>query len=112
MRIISQDGMADLPYERVGISINGTEIYANPIADSNPQDRYWGMAKYSTEARARKAIEMLRDAYCPKFEVKEPVPKEIPKTRSSEWIFTTTQPGVEVLENFYFQFPADDELAV
>lgn len=115
MRIISQDGMADLPYESIGICINyhnKTDIIAYPAGTYSPDDEYWILAHYSTEDKAKKAIEMLRDAYSPKFEVKEPVPKEMPKTRSSDLIWTVTQPKVEVLDNFYFQFPTDSKVEV
>lgn len=65
MRILSQTGIVDLPYESIGISRNNTEIVATPIADSNPQERYWNLAEYSTEAKERKDMEMLREAYSP-----------------------------------------------
>lgn len=40
MRILSQSGIVDLPYENIGISRNNKEIVATLIADSNPQERY------------------------------------------------------------------------
>lgn len=115
MRILSQDGMADLPYESIGICIhyhNKRDIIAYPAATFSPDDEYWTLAHYSSEDKARKAMEMLRNAYSPKIEIEEPIQKETPKPRSSDWVWTITQPKVEVLENFYFQFPADSEIEV
>lgn len=116
MRILSQDGLhdgiIDVPYEQVSIEQRKNEIWCGYSSTMNNHCAGKLFAKYSTEARARKAMEMLRDAYSPKFEVKESVPKEIPKKRSSEWVFTTMQSKVEVLENFYFQFPSDSEVEV
>ena len=64
MRIISQDGFIDLPYENIGVSINindNTEILAYL---TNGYDRgFWRMAKYSTELKAQKAMDMLRNGY-------------------------------------------------
>lgn len=60
MRIISQDGTVDLPYESIGIGRYNTEINAIPIADSNHQERYWTLAEYSTEAKAKKSWRCCR----------------------------------------------------
>lgn len=38
--------------------------------------------------------------------------KEIPKPRSGDWVWTVSEPKVEVLDNFYFQFPQDNEIEV
>ena len=62
MRVISQNGMIDLPYENIGISINHhstTDIIAYPICDHGSDSEFWIMALYSTEAKAKKAMEML-----------------------------------------------------
>lgn len=65
MRIISQDGALDLPYERFVISVNMQnqgEIIAwtgNHISD----DECIVMAVYSSFAKAQKAMEMLHEEY-------------------------------------------------
>lgn len=65
MRIISQDGTLDLPYERFVISVNMQnqgEIIAwtgNHISD----DECIVMAVYSSFAKAQKAMEMLHEKY-------------------------------------------------
>lgn len=60
MRVISQDGNFDLPYENLAIFIE----YEN-VAARFENERYL-LARYSSEAKAIKAMEMLREAW--KFE--------------------------------------------
>lgn len=66
MRVISQDGTIDIPYESVIIQRFGREIYflnknligvEQLISDMD-------IATYSTEEKAQKAMEMLRKKYC------------------------------------------------
>lgn len=65
MRIISQDGTLDIPYEQVVIQRFKGEIYflnKNLIG----VEQLCGdmvIAKYSTEEKAQKAMEMLREHY-------------------------------------------------
>lgn len=89
MRIISQYGTLDIPYEQVVIQRFNGEIYflnKNLIG----VEQLWGdmvIAKYSTEEKAEKAMEMLREQY-------------------KKYV------GASV--NIYgcFQFPNDDEIEV
>ena len=123
MRIISQDGTLDLPYERFVISVNMQnkgEIIAwtgNHISD----DECIVMAVYSSFAKAQKAMEMLREYK----ETKEI--RSIPLTKSLMESFSNVK-----MENFeiytdgtgdylkvdivkkdeYFQFPADEDVEV
>lgn len=115
MRIISQDGMIDLPYESIGVSINYNDdcmIIAYPAGNVSSHNGYWVMARYLTAGKAKKVIEMLRDAYSPEIKIKEPVRKELPKSQYSDWSWSGSEPQVEVLNNFYFQFPKDDEMEI
>ena len=59
MRIIDQDG-CDYPYESIAISYGDGIIYARPI--SNMDKRYF-LAKYSTQEKAEKVMQMLHEAY-------------------------------------------------
>lgn len=59
MRIIDQNG-CDYPYESIAISYGDGIIYARPI--SNMDKRYL-IAKYSTQEKAEKTMEMLHEAY-------------------------------------------------
>ena len=59
MRIISQDGALDIPYENVVVYQDIKEIMC--IFGGIYIGRT--LAKYSTEAKAQKAMEMLRNGY-------------------------------------------------
>lgn len=65
MRVISQDGTIDLPYEQVIIQCFKKNIYflnKNLIGvEQLICDRV--VAKYSTEEKAKKAMELLRNKY-------------------------------------------------
>lgn len=64
MRIISQDGRFDFPYEFVAISVNNIhqeQVIAKPIASTTKL--YCVMGEYSTKEKAEKAMEMLRTEY-------------------------------------------------
>ena len=57
MRVISQDGNFDLPYENLAIFIE----YEN-VAARFKNERYL-LARYSTEEKAIKAMEALKETY-------------------------------------------------
>lgn len=65
MRVISQDGTLDIPYEQVVIQrFNGEIYFLNKNLtwiDDLVSDIV--IAKYSTEEKAKKAMEMLREEY-------------------------------------------------
>lgn len=62
MRIISQNGMYDLPYEKcvVWIGYNETEINVSPIGE--PVSNYT-FAKYSTRRKLEKAMQLFHEVY-------------------------------------------------
>lgn len=57
MRIISQGGHADFPYEEIALCMASEDI----IARHN--DKEYLMARYSTMDKAKKAMEMLHNWY-------------------------------------------------
>ena len=64
MRLISQDGMIDIPYENACVSINyrnKNQIIAWNFGCENCEIAT--MATYSTEAKALKVMEMLQKQY-------------------------------------------------
>ena len=65
MRVISQDGTIDIPYESVIIQRFGREIYFlnKNLIGVEQLVSDMDIATYSTEAKAQKAIEMLRNNY-------------------------------------------------
>ena len=71
MRVISQDGTIDIPYESVIIQIFGREIYFlnKNLIGVEQLVSDMDIATYSTEAKAQKAMEMLRDTYLSRMEL-------------------------------------------
>lgn len=110
MRVISQDGTLDMPYEEVIIQRFKSRIYflnKNLTGVESLSDDMQ-IAEYSTEAKAIKAMEMLRKVYennvfyhctasSKRFE-------EVQRILSEEQFWKATTE--------YFQFPQDDEIEV
>ena len=67
MRILSQDGMdectIDVPYERVSIERRGHEIWCGYSFTLSRHCTGKRFAVYSSKIKAKKAMEMLHDAY-------------------------------------------------
>lgn len=100
MRIISQDGTIDTPYELSMIWIR--EKYGHSVMAGMPNDEPISLGTYSSREKALKAMEMLRNTYTAK-----------------EWKPSVVNKNGEVLEEMqffdekrYFQFPKDDEVEV
>ena len=123
MRIVSQDGAIDMPYERFIISVNMQnqgEIIAwtgNNISD----DECIVMAIYSSREKAQKAMEILRNAYAGRFVTNADVPddfneqlKELMKGGFGTVIVKDTNDSRVEFNNLngYFQFPQDEDVEV
>lgn len=104
MRIISQDETIDVPYEHTTLIREGTEIYLSSI-----KLRDTLIAKYSTEEKAIKAMEMCRKKYADS------------EYNRSALCGMGTQIGMltddiaeafkdGVCDNFTFQFPKDEKV--
>lgn len=69
MRVISQDGTMDFPYESSSVSIHGGcingRIYVRMQLCGGYDDSV-DVAEYSSKEKALKAMEMLREAYAGK----------------------------------------------
>ena len=108
MRVISQDGRTDIPYENFVFGITkDNSIVAIRDTIARPSEIAHGVvAQYSTKEKAKKAMEMLRIAYennefyhhtanSERFmEVSNVLSEELFKKSTSE----------------YFQFPTEEEL--
>lgn len=108
MRVISQDGALDMPYEEVIIQRFKSRIYflnKNLTGVESLTDDMQ-IAEYSTEEKAKKAMEMLRIAYENNvFYHCTAGSKCFEEVRS---ILSEEQFQKATTE--YFQFPAEEEL--
>lgn len=91
MRIISQGGKIDLPYEQISISID-CDDERTIIAYAVSSGTIWELAEYSKKEKAEKAMEMLRTEY-----------GNYKQAKSSEYYFAFNYPKV-------FRFPHDSEV--
>lgn len=123
MRVISQNGKSDIPYEHFIFSIvgngNGYSIIATKnIAESPEVIMNSLIATYSTEEKAIKAMEMLRDSYTgmpivmQNIDISEDVAKEFERLKKcGVMVRAENQPSkIERISNSVFQFPAEEEL--
>ena len=97
MRVISQDGTIDVPYENFVFGIT-LDNYISAVMDTavRPTEVVNGiMAKYSSREKALKVMELLREAYL----------KFAQATNDDSFYTFFDNPKV-------FQFPADDEVKV
>lgn len=119
MRVISQDGTMDFPYE-----ISTIFIYPrveNVIAIQSAGDSEISIiGRYSSKEKAVKAMEMLRKAYVgtpiimQNVDISEDVAKEFERLKKCGVIVRAeNQPSkVDFINNAIFQFPQDDEIEV
>ena len=124
MRVISQDGTMDVPYEisSFSMAVGKYENVEHAVIFCYNYSTSIGtkMAEYGSKEKAKKAMEMLRKAYVGNivmFQNVEPTDelKEMLKIHGIETIYAIldNQPQeikFENHQNFYFQFPTDEEL--
>ena len=123
MRVISQDGTIDIPYElsavTIGHKVDLSKFNIN-IRSKLLDERPCIVATYSTEAKAIKAMEMLRKAYIgmpivmQNVDISEDVAKEFERLKKCGiMVRAENQPSkVDFINNAIFQFPQDDEIEV
>lgn len=122
MRVISQDGTMDMPYEEVIIQRFKSRIYflnKNLTGVESLSDDVQ-IAEYSTEEKAIKAMEMLREVYAgmpiamQNVDISEDVAKEFERLKKCGiMVRVENQPSkVDFINNAIFQFPQDDEIEV
>lgn len=94
MRVISQDGSIDYPYDK-------SVVFLDPYNENNVKIQLAGdkecliLGKYSTKEKALKAMELLRESYL----------KFAHATNNDSFYAFFDNPKV-------FRFPADDEVKV
>lgn len=96
MRLISQDGLIDVPYEQVAIELKESEIWCEYSATVQSYCTGRMVAKYTTEAKALKVMEMLREQYM----------------RNNALYIDRENNARVIPQNSLFQFPADEEIEV
>jgi hypothetical protein len=124
MRLISQDGTIDIPYDSVTLEESYVGIYGDGLdrweIAAYFQERHKCIALYSSEEKAKKAMEMLRETYIgmpivmQNVDVSEDVAREFERLKKCDVVVRTEdQPSkVEYINNVIFQFPKDDEVEV
>lgn len=95
MRIVSQDGCYDLPYEQTVVLREETHILVRTMEYEDLR-----IASYSTEEKAIKAMEMCRQEYGKYYGVQGGV---------SPITGAVTQPGIFTYPKV-FQFPKEEEV--
>lgn len=93
MRIISQNGQIDLPYNRIMLCVEGVLVTAR-----NDGNQYL-IGKYFTEEKAIKAMEMCREKYLSIMELDGGYDATVGYVQPNYWVL----PRV-------FQFPKDEEV--
>ena len=114
MRVISQHGNVDLPYEQIVVC----HAMESVIALYNGEKYVLG--EYSSKEKAYKAMEMLREAYAgmpivmQNVDVSEDVAEEFERLKKCGiMVRAENQPSkVNFINNAVFQFPQDDEIEV
>lgn len=122
MRIISQDGMIDIPYEKFVFSITkNNRIVATIGCTTSPEEAYFStIAKYSTQEKAMKVMEMLRSVYTgmqvifQNVEPSEDFERMLKRTKTNGIVAITDdkKSKIEYVNNMIFQFPKDEEVEV
>lgn len=113
MRIISQNGLLDVPYELIAFSpYSGnmaTIVGTFPGNDLGKGDRVYILAEYSTEEKAIKAMEICRKNYADGEYNRSVLCGMGTKIgMMPDNIVEVLKDGIR--DNFTFQFPADEEV--
>ena len=107
MRIISQSGLLDMPYELIAISPYSknmaTIVGTFPGNDLGKGDRVYILAEYSTEEKAIKAMEMCRKHYATAEYNRRIIPK-------GDTLVDMEIAKELLASGFIFQFPAEEEV--
>jgi hypothetical protein len=122
MRIISQDGTIDAPYEisSLSMAVGKYENVEHAAIFCHNSSTAMGtkMAGYRSKEKAKKAMEMLRDTYIgmpivmQNVDISEDVAREFERLKKCGiMVRTENQPSkIECISNAIFQFPTEEEL--
>ena len=122
MRVISQNGKMDFPYDNSLVFLHKNSIKGNTCVEIQlcGDTEIDIVAEYYTEEKAVKAMEMLREAYIgmpivmQNVAISEDVAKEFERLKKCGiMVRTENQPSkVDFINNSIFQFPQDNEIEV
>ena len=116
MRVISQDGTIDVPYDYFSLSMSGGKYKDVEVAyiycqnSSSPIGTK--LAEYSTEAKAIKAMEMLREQYKALEVLKVLANGTAEHMEKSFKLDEFAEYNRAYRDMNVFQFPQDDEIVV
>lgn len=102
MRVISQDGIIDVPYEMAVVYVECEGVIAKV------GDKRYVMGSYSTEKKAVKAMEMLREHNEGVIFLKTIINTE----KGTQFVRSLSETNFDKMTQNYFQFPKDDEVQV
>lgn len=110
MRVISQDGTIDMPYESVIIQRFESRIYFlnKNLTGVEPLNDDMQIAEYSNEEKAKKAMELLRMVY----ENNEFYHHTANSEHFTEFTQALSEEMFKKATAEYFRFPQDDEIEV
>lgn len=112
MRVISQDGTIDVPYEYFSLSMSSGKYKDLEVAyiycrnSSSPIGTK--LAEYSSKAKAIKAMEMLREQHEKVAFLKTIINTE----KGTSFVSCLSETVFDKMTQNYFQFPKDDEVEV
>lgn len=112
MRLISQNGNVDIPYDKAIL------LHAQDYVMARVGDKEYLMGEYSSMKKSYKAMEMLRNAYCGKVIFQNVTMGEDVLELMKEWKMqaiiskTDSEPRIEYINNNIFVFPKDEEVEV
>lgn len=114
MRLVSQNGNIDIPYDKVIL------LHAQDYVMARVGDKEYVMGEYSSMEKSYKVMEMLRNAYCglpiimKNVDISDEVIELLKDLKKNGIIFQKVEenPSVEYVDNAYFKFPADEEVEV
>ena len=114
MRVISQNGNYDFPYEHIVVRHEMEYVMAVY------KEKEYVLGKYYSYDKAIKAMEMLRETYTgmpivmQNVDISEDVAEEFERLKKCGiMVQTKNQPSkVDFINNAVFQFPQDDEIEV
>ena len=97
MRVVSQNGLIDAPYRLIAFHICGGNVLMNMAGDTG---KGTVMARYESDEKAVKAMEMLRETYLNR--------NTCSQKRSTNGAISLSA----YARNAVFQFPEDDEVEI